>query len=101
MKIITIAAALAASAVLATPAMAAGPEVRTTRIKVTDEDFASSRTIARLESRIRRAARNVCLQPNGPNIQSRSERACVAKAIAGAQQERAAVQMRHGIAMGG
>ena len=101
MKLMTIAVALGASAVLAVPAVAAEPEVRTTRVKVTDEDFASSQSMARLESQLRRAARKVCMRPDNSLTPSRDEQMCIAKALAGARQELAAVQIRHNIALGG
>ena len=101
MRTMTIALALGASAILATPAMAAEPEVRTARVKVTDESFASSQSIARLESQVRRAARKVCVRPENSLTPSRDEQICVARALAGARQELAAVQTRHGIALGG
>ncbi len=101
MKAIAIALALGASAVLAIPALAAEPEVRTTHVKVTDEDFASSQSLARLESQIRRAARKVCVRPDNSRAPSLDEQLCIARALAGARQELAAVQARHNIAMGG
>ena len=101
MRFHTIAAALAATAALAAPALAAEPEARSARVKVTGADFASSQTIARLESRIRRTAHEVCVRPDNSLRPTRSERACIVRALAGAQQELAAVRTRHGLDVSG
>lgn len=101
MRIAAFALALGASAALTAPAMAQETDTRTVRVKVTDEDFASSDSIANLQRQIRRAARKVCVRADNSAAPSSEEQACVAKAIEGAQVELAAVKARYGIALGG
>lgn len=93
----------ATSAIFIAPplSLASEPEVRALRVKVTDEDFASAESLARLQSKLRRAAYKVCAKNDSFNGRSTEERACIAKALDGADSRLAQIQARYGIAYGG
>ena len=101
MKNVSIGLAFCAAAAAITAPAFAGERVRTVRVAVSDEDFASTQSRAELQEDIRRAARKVCFGQDRYVRPSREERACVAKALEGAELSLAEVQTRHQVAFGG
>lgn len=91
----------ASTATAAAPALAGEPITRQLTVNVTDEDFASPASIAKLERRIRRAARAVCSDNDRIAPLTRAERECYARAIGQAEQRLAEVKARHAVAQGG